>query len=693
MGFELSNEMFINMKPSSIPPWKKGMPYWEQDIETILFWENELKKIREGIVVGGYFVHPWLYFHVNFFKSPIPTIDGDKIMNAPLDDNFLYTIETYIEADEKDLGVCMFGTRGFAKSTILASLTQWSCSKQPDGYAEVYGGSSEDLVAITDLVRLSVENTVDPFKLHTKRKDWGDLIYFSLVEKGTNEEFSHSSIRVKIVKDSTKFSEKGAGGNSSCFIVDEIGKFDPRPLLDSVLPAFRNRFGMRMVPFLSGTGGNAELSQGAKEILENPAGYEMLPMNFDRLDRFTDLDYIDWSKEKKRTFCTFVPGHMSYRLKGLEKKEVPLGEFLDKDSKELNDIKINVTDWEDADEKIDLLIEGAKNEASRNKVRMYYPRTLDDCFLTDSPNPFPLSLAIKKLTEVRQNPQYRKVDVERNDKGSGFVVKVSDKKLAERAYKGMEVDAPFLLFGDFPETIPPKYTYVAGLDDYKLAQSTTDSLGCVYIISRRNLEINNPIEQIVLSIADRPQKHNIFHSKIEKGLSAFNALCNMESIDTGFISFLENTDRNPYDYLSEYLNPSHDLLSKERKRSRNRSKFGTYPTTENNAILIKTVIEYCWQEVNIGLDENGRPIIKYGIEFIEDPLLLEEIVDYKTNAGNYDRIQSFGMALLLSRNMDKNNIIAETEDRGLKDFEYDFERKPKNNKRFVNYSNVRFKNF
>lgn len=248
-------------------------------------------------------------------------------MNVPLDDNFLYTIETYMEADEKDLGVCMFGTRGFAKSTILASLTQWSCSKQPDGYAEIYGGSSEDLVAITDLVRLSVENTVDPFKLHTKRKDWGDLIYFSLVEKGTNEEFSHSSIRVKIVKDSVKFSEKGAGGNSSCFIVDEIGKFDPRPLLDSVLPAFRNRFGMRMVPFLSGTGGNAELSQGAKEILENPASYEMLPMNFDRLDRFTDLDYINWNKEKKRTFCTFVPAHMSYRLKGLKKRKFPWGSF------------------------------------------------------------------------------------------------------------------------------------------------------------------------------------------------------------------------------------------------------------------------------------------------------------------------------------------------------------------------------
>lgn len=694
MAFEASNEMFINMKKSEIPKWNKGLSYYEQEIETILFWEHELDKMTNGVLIDGYFVHPWMYYHLNFFKAPIPTADGDKIMNPPLDDNFLYTIETYQEAEEKKRGVCMFGCRGFTKTTLLASLSMWSCTKAPNGYAEINGGSAQDLKHITELCRTAIENTVSPLRLPTKINDWKkEGADFSLTEKGTNDRYNYSSIRVKNAEGGgdTK-SEKGAGGNASAWILDEIGKFDPRGLLDSALPAFINQYGMRMVPFLTGTGGNNELSYGARQVLENPESYKMLPMNWGRMERFADLDYIDWKMDKKAKFCTFVPGQMSRRLFS-KKKVVPLTDLVDAKGEKLSKIKIEVTDWKEASKEINDQNEAAETETKRNKNRMYYPQHIADCFLTDSINPFPVEKAMEKLVKIRQDPQYKKVEIMHNSDESGFTLKLSEKELAEREYKGTPIDAPYLLYGDAIEDQVPKNFFVGALDDYKTDQSTTTSLGAFYLLKRRAVELNCPIETIKMSLATRPQVQKSFHESIEKGASYLNALINIESADTGFVSFLRNTDRETESYLCSSLNPAQDLLTKKKKRVQSKSLFGTYPTTENKRFRINTVVNYCWQQIKVGDDENGRPIIKYGVEFIEDPYLLEEIIDYESG-GNFDRLDAFGWALVYSRELDKNRVVPEDIKRDMD--EYDMmnrQTRPKAPRKFKNTSTRRFKNY
>lgn len=688
MAFELSNEMFINMKPSQIPKWKQGLSYYEQDIDTIVFWENEYRKINEGIVVNGYFVHPWLYFHLNFFKSPIPTAKGDVIMCPPLDDNFLYTIETYKEAEEQNKGICMFGCRGFAKSTMLASLAEWSVVRKPDGYANINGGSSNDLKAITDLVRTGIMNLEAPLMISTKEKDWKDGVYFSLVEKGTEFEYQYSSIRIKNNRQGQESaSETGAGGNASCEIVDEIGKFDPRGLLESALPSWKNSFGMRLVPFLSGTGGSNKLSEGAKEILENPEAWSMLPMNWERLDKFTDPEYFDWSSEKKNKFCTFVPGQMSHRLESVSKVETNIGDFLGIKGEEISRIKIKITDWEKSTAEITRLKSTAKTEKQKNKHRMYYPISTLDCFLTDNENPFPIQKCIEKLNRIKADPQYKLGDFIPSSDESGLVFTFSDRSLAGREYKGTSVNAPWMVFGEIPLGHVPKNYFVAGLDDYKLDHSTTTSFGSLYILQRKATELGVNIETIRASLTERPDQHPMFHEKIERGLAKYNALCNLEGIDTGFKAFLTNTDRSLEMYLCKDLNPAQDLNSKKKQQGRN--KFGTYPTPENKRLILNGVINYANRSVDVGIDSDGRKIIKFGVDFIEDPYLLEEMIAFEYG-GNYDRITAFGHALLLAKEMDKNRVIPEIFDN---EDDYKPTKRPAPKVKINNYGKRRFSNY
>ena len=86
-----SNEMFVNME--NPPIYNPRKSYFEQSIDVIQFYEEEKQKITHGVNIGGYFVHPWMYYHLNYFKTPIPQKSGEELMmSPPLDDNFLYVV-------------------------------------------------------------------------------------------------------------------------------------------------------------------------------------------------------------------------------------------------------------------------------------------------------------------------------------------------------------------------------------------------------------------------------------------------------------------------------------------------------------------------------------------------------------------------------------------------------------------------
>jgi hypothetical protein len=1007
--FLTSNELLINIK--NPPKWNPKKHYFDQSIDVLDFYLEEGRKLREGITIGGYFIHPWLYWHINYFKTPIPQKNGEElIMNPPLDDNILYTIESYQEAEQANKGLALFGTRGFSKSSQIASLISWLNTIKENGVTKVIGGDKDDLAAISRLIgigfnkvhpafflpqlvaewdknvelgikekdgfrlpysHISISNAdggtskksekgagpspigfiidealhedslilYDGFEKPIKDVSVGDFIYgsdgnltevvskinpgvvdtwkFTLsdgrevvssgnhkwsvhhTEKGwlelttdqirskyyyekrdnrydktiksiiyslplnspvnyskkdllidpywlglylgdgskghssvcsidqeiitycqdyakklgmvsttvhpnnvPNLDFLTCNIRNKRVKGASRnnklidalrtykideiksiptdylysstqdrlellqglmdtdgscskdgsiefstsipqlattfeflckslgiFSKRvakessykkngvkvicktthrftihtdlpifklkrkldnynnntgkntkkkiayktrvsitnieyvgkqnvyciGVANESKLFLTNDFivthncGKFNFRKILESALPSFKTQYGAKLVHVLSGTSGNEELTADAKEVLGNPEAYDLIMMNWDRLDRSVPEEAITWSRSKKEKFSIFVPGQMSYRLE-VPKIKTNLAAFLGLDHPGLASIDINTTNWLEASKYIREKLESFVKLEGKEKYRMYYPVEIADVFLTKGSNPFPtvvIDAHIRKLEDEGRTG--RNVTLYRS--GADLKSEFSSKKRSAVSHGGGEADAPVIVFGEIPTTPPAKFTFVSGLDDYKLEQSDTSSLGAFYVLKRRGLTIDSPCETIAASYTGRPFRHVDFHIICETMLDGWGAICCMEAIDVSFKQFLD-TKHKAEQCLAPGMSFSNTAAANGYSGN---SKFGIFPTKQNNDYMFDLLIDYCKEPHVIGIDDNGNEIVKYGVEYIEDIDLLKEMLSYR-KGGNFDRISAFKQALAYARELDKTSV-------------------------------------
>jgi hypothetical protein len=652
MGFETSKEMFINMNPKDIPRWNPKLHFYDQEKSVLDFYEEELKKIKNGVNIGGYKVPPLLYFHLNFFITPIPQENGDELlMNPPLDDNIYYIVESYEEAKRNNNILFLFGTRGFIKSTFITSLTQQTIITKPNGNFSIVGGSEPDLTALSSLMEKAFNNINPALFIPTLTKEWESHIEFGVKDKQVGgKRHVHAEIMITNAdKGTNKKSEKGAGLSPVGFVIDEAGKFDMKKILESAIPSFKTQHGFKLVPILSGTSGNTALSKDARAILEDPKAYNVLPVNFELLDKISDPEFITWEHNKKRkNFGTFVPGQMSYRIE-VPKIKKPFTEFLGIKNNELSKLDIFTTDWKNATEYLKTLHGTGRDESKRNRERMYFPLELDDCFLTTSPNPFPTTIIDRRIRELEDAGALgRSIKLVRD--ANKFSAEFSQKRRAEVSHPGGSVDSPIIVYDEVPETPPERFLHVSGLDDYKQNVSDTDSLGAFYIIKRRNLSPNTPCETITASLTTRPERHRDFHVQIENMIECWSAECLMESADTSFIEYLDTKMK-----ATKWLAPAITFANKKGTKTSLTSAYGLYPTTGNNEYRMNLLIDWCWEQHTIGVSDDGTTIVKYGVEFLDDLGLLKEMRDWKKE-GNFDRIAAFSHALVHAVELDKDNV-------------------------------------
>jgi hypothetical protein len=344
---------------------------------------------------------------------------------------------------------------------------------------------------------------------------------------------------------------------------------------------------------------------------------------------------------------------MSTRLNVL-KKETNLANVLGINSPELKEIIVNVTDWEKATKRILEMIAEQKEEDGKDKVRMYFPLSIDDIWLTSGANPFPVSLINRRIKELQDDQQFKAVEFEKE--GSKTVYKFSNKKLADLEYKGSEVDAPIKMYIDVPQTPPVEDMFVSGMDYYKLEQADDGSLGALYVLLRRNLAPNSPCERIAASYVARPYRQSEFDVTARDVIKAYNAECNLEAADLGFQKYLDLRKE-----ADKYLCKAFTFTkTKDGKEPSLNSRYGLYPTTQNNSFRIKSTVEWTKEEHVVGQDEEGHPIIKYGVDFIDDIELLQEMASYR-KGGNYDRIAAFSHALVYAQRLDEKGVVPKKE--------------------------------
>lgn len=559
---------------------------------------------------------------------------------------------TCIEVDNKSH---QFLTTNFVVShntTIMSSLLQMNATMTIGLSHSVVGFSDSDLSNIGEYCEYGLDHVHPFFRINRTKTDWSSGVTLGKrMSNGVRD--IHAIISIANINMGRKTStQKTAGLTPATAIFDEVGKGPIKKPYTAAMPSYDTPYGWRLSPILAGTGGEVELSKDAQEMFSDPETYNLLVMDWDILNRRA-MKGKTW---KERKWAMFVPGQMANS--GV-KRTIGLGDYLGKpDDKKLNKIKIDATDFDASTNKLN---EERKKLSTKDRVAytshtMFYPFTIDDCFLSSSQNLFPVEYAIKHKNDLLESGQYSGMlcDVFL-ESGNKLGTTKSNKQLAGFPFSGGVIDAPVQIF-EMPQSNRfDDFIYVAGQDPYKQAKSDTPSLGSFYIFKRR-VSIRDPYAyRIVASYVSRPSSIDQFCRTCEVLQKGYGAICLMENADQMYEQYLNRKSGMP---ASFFLFAGEAIANKYVKAgSRQNSKLGLYPTPGNQNLLFSCVVDYCWQDFVIGYDDStGLDITVKGIELIDDLALLDEIIQYKPGL-NVDRIIAFGHALVLARYFDDNNYM------------------------------------
>lgn len=536
-------------------------------------------------------------------------------------------------------------------TAIMSSLLARNATMTYNLTHNVIGASKEDLANMGEYLEFGLDNLPPYLTINRTGNDWTKEVVLG-TRNINNQRDVHARIRITNVDDGkTRGSLKTAGGTPYTSIYDEVGKF---PVLGAWLagrPAHMMHGRMRGVCLMAGTGGNVEKSQDAQKIMNSPDEYGFIIMNYDILNKRV----IKPTWRICKSGC-FVPAQMSHAY---EKKETTLDKYLGvENAPGLKKIKIKVSDFDKntgiIKSRLDELVK--KDRALYVQERMAFPLSIDDCFLNTNVNRFPVEDALKHKSRLLEEGRPGKtVDIYQID-GMKMGYNFSDKQLADYPFQGGNIDSPVVIYEDPPEEGGVfDYTYVSSLDPYKSDKADTDSVGSFYVL-KRYVKINDPFAYcIVASYASRPPSSDDFCRNCEILQEAYGAKCLMENADRMYEFYL--TRRNKQLML---LEDGERLAGKIiRAGARQNNRLGLAPTVPNQRMLFNTVVQYCWEDVVVGYDDDGNEITQKGIYRIPDIELLDEIIAFGPGT-NTDRIIAFGHALLLAKYYDDMGYMPES---------------------------------
>ena len=650
---EITDKTFYKdlLEQGKVPQWNEKKQYWEQDKkEVIPFWQNEWLKIKYGFEVDGYFIHPWLYFHINFFKTPIPQSDGSEpIISPDFRDNEWLFVEEIKRAEEMgNRGVMLYGSRRLGKSTLMSSYCYWKALTKPNASATITSGSEGDLIDLTHKIKTAMKYIPKAFYLYIQSQEWlGGSVELGLKTTASNlVEYSRFNIK-NLAGGTTKSTQKTAGGAPSVFLIEEIGKFDWKKSYLAAKPSFETKDRWKCVPIAVGTGGEASLSGDAMSALANPSSLHFLEMDWDKFESKIPTKAISWNRRK---FATFVPAQMSYKT-GLKSIKRPFGKFLGIDSKELDKITIFQADWEHNLKVLQedrLLVKDDNLLLQQETVQ--YPIDPEEVFLSSEVSPFS-----NVYEEARKHREHlletglwdARYDLNRNSEGK-IEATSSNKSLVEFPFRGDNQDAPFLLF-KHPEPNAPKYMYIASGDMYKQEKTTTTDSVCTIGIYKYPIFGDPDGRELVASYAGRPKTYKELNDKILILLEYYNAVFFPENEDIAVLQTYLESLRLEDKYLEKHI----DFNSSLKYSENDARKYGWTPR-QSKGKLIGMYANYLDENVKI-INEKGIEVIVKRVQTIKDVWLLSEIMNF-TESGNFDRISGHIGAVGFIHFLEKNYI-------------------------------------
>lgn len=593
---------------------------------------------KDGFMMNGVYINPFLYWHLNAFHTEIDVIDergriSQKYANPSLRDNEWIVTSEIDRAQQERKGLVILGIRRFAKSVLEASYIAHGATFDENSQNIIAGLNAPDIKLITDKIDKGLNYLPEAWKWQRIEDNWKNQVTLGIKTRN-GERIPFSQILIRNLDEGNN-EEAIAGTKPRKLIIDEIGKGSFLRGLQAAIPGFTTPFGWGCSPILTGTGGDMKKFMDAKLLM------------FD-VDNFNFLTYNN-ADDEKRIHGLFI----SHKFRMEAKKSSSLGEYLGADKKSpLNEVKMLVSDEELATKITNDNLERLKKAGDRIaylKEKMYYPQKVDDIFLNEDSNIFDIEAAKRQKARLLANEKTG-TPVILFDDGEGIKHEFTNKMpITNFPLKpNDDKDAPVVIY-EFPIAAPPYGLYVAGVDPYRQGKSAySTSLGAVYIYKRMHA-INSEKYQdmFVASYVARPEKKETWEEQARMLIKYYNARALVENDEISFIEYMKAKGD------AHYLEKQPDWLKEVVPNTRVTRDYGVHRSSDKIRDYLHSCLKkYTEEVISKEMDEEGNVLSETkGMVKIFDPVLLEEMIQYNED-GNFDRIIAAELAVAQAMKMD-----------------------------------------
>lgn len=409
--------------------------------------------------------------------------------------------------------------------------------------------------------------------------------------------------------------QKARGKRGKLILFEEAGKFpDIKTAWQVARPSVESGSSVFGLMIAYGTGGTEEADYtGLKELFYEPEAYNCL--SFDNV----------WDEGNLGGQCGFfVPEYAN--LDGADSEGKP---FMDQYGNSNMDV---ARSYAIAERQI--VIENASDRNTIDRHVAEKPLTPEEATLNISSNIFPKRDLIRQLAFLRNNDKLRNFKqvgmLDYNEKGKMLWIQ-SGRANDLTKYRINKGDNPrgAMVIWEHPVESPPYGLYIGGCDPYDHDQSTTDSLGSVFIYKRfQNFESYYDLP--VAEYTGRPDSADEFYENVRKLLLYYNAKLLYENERKGLFAYFSH--KHCEYLLADQPNVISDIVSDSRVQ-------------RGKGIHMAKNIK-SWGELRIRdwLNEEYEPGKKNLTKIMSEPLL-EELIAYN-DKGNFDRVMAFMMVMI-----------------------------------------------
>ena len=372
--------------------------------------------------------------------------------------------------------------------------------------------------------------------------------------------------------------------------------------------------------YMLGTAGDNESDfAGAQEIMYNPKGYRMyaLPNVFDK------------NNQGRPNFVFFFPGYVNrkgcYNEDGVSDVIKALIEILmNRYTKKYNSSDPNTI----------------------IKVIAEVPITPAEAIVKTGVNMFPVVDLTERLQQLDNNPrEFDDVytgELVINSKGEVEFKPTSAQPIREFPHKDNKIEGAVEIL-QLPEidkntSKPYNARYILGCDPYDDDASNTMSLGSVFVLDLWT-------DKIVAEYTGRPLFADDFYEICRRMCLYYNGRMNYENNKKGLFSYF--SQHNCTYLLTEQLEFLRDKQMIKETGYGNKAR-GTNATAAINAYARNLLRTWLLRPTVVIQDVDGEPteVAVPALFTVRSRALLKELINYN-NEGNFDRVSSMGMLMLL----------------------------------------------